>query len=59
MLSQIQELLSGKKSYLVSLGLIVFGVSGVISHNMTSEQAITLVLNGLGLGSIRAGIAKK
>ena len=58
MLSQIRDILDGKKTYVVAIALVVFAVSGVISGNMTSEQAITLVLNGLGLGSLRASVGK-
>lgn len=50
--------LSGKKTYLVSFALVVFAVTGVITGNLTSDQAVALVLNGLGLGALRAGVQK-
>ena len=50
--------LKGKKTYLVALALVVFAITGVATGNLTTEQAVALVLNGLGLGALRAGVSK-
>lgn len=52
------EYLKGKKTYLVALALIVFAITGVITGNLTADQAFVLVLNGLGLGALRSGVSK-
>jgi hypothetical protein len=49
MIKKIQALLSGKKSYIVGLLMIALGYT-------TGDN--TLMLEGLGLISLRAGIAK-
>ena len=54
----MKQFLDGKKSHIVAVSLILFGVFGVISGQMTTDQAITLVLNGLGLSALRAVISK-
>ena len=50
--------LQGKKTYIVSIAFVLFGITGVITGNLTQEQAFTLVLNGLGFGALRAGVSK-
>lgn len=50
MFKKIQSLLSGKKTYVVGLLMIALGYA-------TGDN--TLVLEGLGLISLRAGVAKK
>lgn len=50
--------LQGKKTYLVALALVVYAVAGTISGQITADQAVYVVLNGLGLGALRAGVGK-
>lgn len=52
------NILEGKKTYLVATLIVISGVLSYVTGEMTLEQAILAVLNGLGLGSLRAGIAK-
>ena len=50
--------LQGKKTYIVALALVIYAVIGVYTGQLSQDQAITLVLNGLGLGALRAGVSK-
>lgn len=52
------ELLEGKKTYIVAALLVVFAGIGVYTHQLTADQAVVIVLNGLGLGALRSGINK-
>ena len=48
--------LKGKKSYLVAAALIIYAAAAVYLGKMDYQTAITLVLNGLGLGALRNAI---
>lgn len=48
----------GYKTYAIAIIMIAYAVVGFYIHQMTQEQASTLVLQGLGLGFLRAGVAK-
>lgn len=50
--------LSGRKTYLVSAALIVYAITAVYLGKMGTEEALLVVLNGLGLGALRAGMNK-
>lgn len=50
--------LQGKKTYIVALALVIYAVVGVYTGQLSQDQAITLVLNGLGLSALRAGVSK-
>ena len=56
MLTQVKALLSGKKTYIVAIALVVYAVAGVVSGQMTQDAAVQLVLNGLGLGALRSAV---
>lgn len=57
-MNKLRQLLDGKKTYLVGATLVVFAVSGVVTGNLTTEQAFFVVLNGLGFSSLRASVSK-
>ena len=57
-LQTLRFFLEGKKTYLVSAALIAYGVLGVVSGQMDAQTAFFIVANGLGFGTLRAGIAK-
>jgi len=64
-LDEIQEFLNGRKTYITSLALIVYGIAQFADPGGTWAEPIAsgadpmqLVLEGLGLGTLRAGIAK-
>lgn len=48
--------LKGYKTYIVAAALVIFGITGVVTGQLTTEQAITIILNGLGLGALRNAI---
>lgn len=50
--------LQGKKTYIVALAIVAYAVFGVYTGQLSQDQAVTLVLNGLGLGALRAGVSK-
>jgi hypothetical protein len=54
----MREMLDGKKTYLVAIVLIVYAVAGYLSGHMSLDEAIRNVLDGLGLGFLRAGVQK-
>ena len=59
MLSKLEEFLKGKKTYLVmAAGVIVNGMFAMGIIPMDYLEISNTVLGFLGLGSIRAGIAK-
>jgi len=56
------EVLNGFKTYIVAAMLLALGVLGMIGIDIPGvpvpDDWITLVLGALGLGSLRAGVAK-
>lgn len=56
--------IKGKKTYIVAFLMVLIGVVHVVSGDTTlagflstSSPDLTLILNGLGLGALRAGVA--
>lgn len=56
MLDKVSTVLEGKKSYIVAIALVIYALLGVATHQLTQDAAVTLVLNGLGLGALRSAI---
>ena len=52
------EWMQGKKTYFVALGVIVASAVGFAAGDMSLQEAINSALVGLGLGTLRAGVAK-
>lgn len=52
------EWLSGKKTYIVMIGVIVSAVVAFTTGEATLSEAIATALTGLGLGTLRAGVSK-
>lgn len=50
--------LEGKKTYVVAVGVIVAAAVGFFTGEMSLQEAINSALVGLGLGTLRAGVAK-
>lgn len=57
-MKNLKSQLEGKKTYLVSAGFVVYAILGVALGQLTPEQALQLVLSGLGFATLRAGVAK-
>ena len=47
----------GKKTYLAALGLVLTGIGGFLTGDLTVLAAVALVINGLGFAALRNGIA--
>lgn len=56
---QVSVLLSGRKTYITAVAMIIYAVLGVYLKYMQSTDAITLILQALGISALRAGIAKQ
>lgn len=54
----IKNWLSGKKTYLVMLSGIVGSLVGLAGGDLSLAETVTGILASLGLGSMRAGVAK-
>jgi hypothetical protein len=48
--------LKGKKTFIVAILLVVYALAGVVTGQLTLNNAILVVLNGLGLGFLRASV---
>lgn len=60
---QIKNLLSGRKTYIVSTLMIIIGLVNFLTGDITlveflNTDDIVIILNGLGLGFLRAGVDK-
>jgi hypothetical protein len=52
------ESLQGKKTYLIAAATVSYALLGYLTGNLDFNQAATVALNGAGLASLRAGVAK-
>lgn len=48
--------LSGYKTYIVAVAMIVYALSGLYIHAMDQQTAALYIFNALGFSGIRAGI---
>ena len=55
--SQFVKVLSGKKTYLVSLVMIVYAISGYYAHQVDQNTMWLYIFNALGFSGLRSGIA--
>lgn len=51
-------MIDGNKTYLVALGFIAAGVGGWLTGEMSLQEAVLFIMNGLGLGALRSGVKK-
>lgn len=63
MLSKTEAFLSGKKTYIVALLLVLVACLDVVTGDMTvlellEDDNLLVLLNGLGLAALRAGVSK-
>lgn len=52
------DFLSGKKTYIVALGIIFVGVGSFAQGEVDVAGMLTYILNGLGLATLRLGVSK-
>lgn len=60
-MDRIKAALSGRKTYLVSFGLIAAGLAslfGWVQIDAADLEALVVILSGLGAAAMRAGLAK-
>jgi hypothetical protein len=50
--------LDGKTTHLTAVGIVLTGVGGFLTGEMTLVQAIGVALGGAGLSRLRTGVAK-
>ena len=53
-----KKFLEGKKTYIMTVAILCYALGGWVSGYVEPTTAITLILGALGLGSLRAAIAK-
>lgn len=63
-MGKLREYLQGRKAYIVGTLLVLVGVVQLITGDITlnefaSSEGLKLILEGFGLGALRAAIAKK
>lgn len=54
----IQSFLQGKKSYIVMIAGVAAALAGYATGELSLGEAITAGIGSLGIGTLRAGIAK-
>jgi O-acetyl-ADP-ribose deacetylase (regulator of RNase III) len=52
------EALKGKKTYLLLAALVVHAVTGVVTGNLTPEQALAMILASGALASLRHALSR-
>ena len=52
----MENLLKGKKTYLVSLLMVAFAVIGVVIGQVETQKAMEIALEGLGLAGLRNAV---
>ena len=53
----LQAVLAGRKTYLIAAAIIAYQVIG--HYVYATPHDVTVILDALGLGALRAGIAKR
>lgn len=57
-ITRIEQLLQGKKAYLVMVGGIIAAVVAYLNGDMSLMQMVGAIWTALGLGALRSGIGK-
>ena len=52
------EKINGKKTYISAGLLVLFAIIGLVLGRLPEQEAIKLIIEAMGLASIRHGIAK-
>lgn len=54
----MSSFLDGKKTYIVSLAMIVYGATGLYLNHLSQDEALRFIMEGLAFLFLRRGIAK-
>lgn len=52
------DFLPGKKTHIVAAGIVLSGVGAFLSGEASLQEAVIMVLNGLGFSALRIGVKK-
>lgn len=52
------DALKGKKTYIVAAGMVLYAILGIVLGQITPDQGVLLILQGLGFAGLRHGIKK-
>lgn len=55
-MSKLIEFFNGKKTYILAIATVLYAIAGFVIGKVPGEEAIGLVLAGLGLSTLRAGV---
>lgn len=58
MVKEVSKSLSGKKTYTVGLAMIAYAVAGMVLGYTDANDAIEMLLQGLGVIALRLGVRK-
>lgn len=63
MFNQLKESLKGRKTYIVAFLMVLVSVVNIVTGDASLQEVLAsdelwVLLNGLGLGSLRAGVEK-
>jgi hypothetical protein len=53
------NMLQGRKTYIVALVMIIYGVAGVLLGKLGTNDAYELILQALGFAALRNGVGNK
>lgn len=57
-MNELLAKLSGKKTYAVSIAVVIYAVAGAVAGLHDWKHAIELIMGASGLGALRAGVSK-
>lgn len=58
MLTKLKNGLEGKKTYIVAAAVVLTALGAFLNGDLTLIQAVEQALVGMGIGTLRAGVAK-
>lgn len=54
----MSSFLDGKKTYIVALAMVVYGVTGLYLNHLSQDEALRFIMEGFAFIFLRRGIAK-
>ncbi len=56
-MQNLTSFFNGKKTYLVALAMVIYGVAGLFLHQLTQDQAAAFIFQALGFSAIRKSLS--